>query len=214
MTPRRTPIGGRDIEDDHEPSPARHSRFSLWLMIIILLALPDPRTEAKEAVIFEQIGQMAGVTAYLHVHVELSISSVEAQLNKYYTLLKQHFNEHEAAVTYMTKYLQSNYTYAQKMEIFDDRPEHLPNSSVIRGYIGQWVRIARLHLKDVDDMRQHLGMMRTALPVIPNKVRAKSRKTFRKIPAAVDTMYINTYDGPSEFTSTNPEFEGKKAETR
>jgi hypothetical protein len=42
----------------------------------------------KEAVIFEQIGQLAGVTAYLHVHVELSISSVEAQLAKYHELLQ------------------------------------------------------------------------------------------------------------------------------
>jgi hypothetical protein len=96
---------------------------------------------------------MAGVTAYLHVHVELSISSVEAQLNKYYTLLKQNFNEHEMAVTYMTKYLQSNYTYEQKTHIFNDCPEHLPNGSLIHGFIGQWVQIARLHLKDVDDMR-------------------------------------------------------------
>ncbi len=149
----RTPTGGRDTEDDYDPLPVHHSRFSLLLLIISLLALPDPRTEAKEAVISEQIGQMAGVTAYLHIHVELSISSVEAQQNKYYTLLKQHFNKHEAAMTYMKKYLQSNYTYEQKMHIFDDRPENLPNGSLIRGYIGQWVRIARLHLKDVDDMR-------------------------------------------------------------
>ncbi len=82
------------------------------------------------------------------------------------------------AVAYMTKYLQSNYTYEQKTHIFNDCPEHLPKGSVIRGFIGQWLRIARLHLKDEDDMRQHLGMLRTALPVIPNKVRAKSQKTF------------------------------------
>jgi hypothetical protein len=138
---------------------------------------------------------MAGVTAYLHVHVELSISSVEAQLNKYYTLLKQHFNQHEDAVTYMTKYLQSNYTYEQKSHIFDGCPELLPNGSAIRTFIGQWVKIARLHLKDVEDMRQHLGMLCTALPVIPNKVWAKSRKTFRKMPVTTDTMYIETYDG-------------------
>jgi hypothetical protein len=38
---------------------------------------------------FEQIGQLARITAYLHVHVELSISSVEAQLAKYHQLLKE-----------------------------------------------------------------------------------------------------------------------------
>jgi len=78
MTMSRTPTGGRAAENDDDPPPTRHSRLSLLLLIVILLSLPDPRTEAKEAVIFEQIGQMAGVTAYLHVHVELSISSVEA----------------------------------------------------------------------------------------------------------------------------------------
>jgi hypothetical protein len=43
--------------------------------------------DSKEAVIFEQIGQLAGVTAYLHVHIELSITSVEQQLDKYRQLL-------------------------------------------------------------------------------------------------------------------------------
>jgi hypothetical protein len=37
------------------------------LLIISLLSLPDPWTEAKEAVIFKQISQMARVMAYLHV---------------------------------------------------------------------------------------------------------------------------------------------------
>ena len=180
-------------------------------MIVILLSLPDPRTEAKEAVIFEQIGQMAGVTAYLHVHVELSISSVEAQLNKYHTLLQQNFNDHKAAFAYMTKYLGSNYTSTEKAKIFQDQPSTLPNTTMVRGYIGQWVRIARLHLKDVGDMQQHLGMLRTALPVIPNKLRAKSRKSFRTAPVAADTMYVESYDGPTatEFTSTRTGFEGE-----
>ena len=211
MTRPGIPTGGRAAENDDDLPPARHSRLSLLLLTIILLSLPDPRTEAKEAVIFEQIGQMSGVTAYLHVHVELSISSVEAQLNKYYTLLKQHFNQHEDAMAYMTKYLSSNYTYEQKHSIFDGRPELLPNGSVIRNSIGQWVKVARLHLKDVEDMKQHLGMLRTALPVIPNKVRAKSRKTFRKMPATADTVYAETYDGPAEFASTKTDLEEEDA---
>jgi hypothetical protein len=117
-----TPIGGRAAKHNDDLPPTRHGRFSLLLLTIILLSLPDPQTEAKEAVIFEQIGQMAGVTAYLHVHVELSISSVEAQLNKYHTLLKQNFNDHKAAFSYMTKYLQANYTSTEKAKIFQDQP--------------------------------------------------------------------------------------------
>jgi hypothetical protein len=145
--------GGRADIDNYKPPATCHSCLFLLLLMIVLLALPDPRTEAKEAVIFKQIGQMAGVTAYLHMHVEFSISSVEVQLNKYHTLLKQHFNQNKSAVTYMSKYLQANYTYKQKMHIFNDQPEHLPNGSMIRNFIGQWVRIARLHLKDLDDIR-------------------------------------------------------------
>ncbi len=57
-------------------------------LIPILLALfINAPVESKEAVIFEQIGQLAGVTAYLHVHIELSITSVEQQLDKYRQLL-------------------------------------------------------------------------------------------------------------------------------
>jgi len=154
---------------------------------------------------------MDGVTAYLHVHIEFSISSVEAQLNKYHSLLKQHFNQHEEAVTYMTKYLQSNYTYEQKSHIFDGRPELLPNGSAIRTFICQWVKIARLHVKDVEDRRQHLGMLRTAHPVIPNKVREKSRKSFRKMPVAADMVYVETYNGPAEFALTKTDLEGEDA---
>ncbi len=80
---------------------------------------------------------------------------------------------------------------------------------MVRGYIGQWVRIARLHLKDVADMEQHLGMLRRALSVIPSKLRAKSQKSFRTTPVAADTMYVESYDGPTEFTSTRTGFESE-----
>jgi hypothetical protein len=58
-----TLTGGRTAEDDFDPPLTHHSRLSLLLLIIGLISLPEPRTEAKEAVIFEQIGQMDGVTA-------------------------------------------------------------------------------------------------------------------------------------------------------
>jgi hypothetical protein len=93
--------GGQISEDNYAIPLIGRSHLSLQLLLIRLLAMTDPRTEAKE----EQIGQMAGVTAYLYVHVELSISSVEAQLNKYHTLLKQHFFTHKAALSFMTEYL-------------------------------------------------------------------------------------------------------------
>ena len=61
------------------------ARLRIYCRLIpILLALfANAPVDSKEAVIFEQIGQLAGVTAYLHVHIELSITSVEQQLDKY-----------------------------------------------------------------------------------------------------------------------------------
>jgi hypothetical protein len=64
-------------------------RLSLWirayirLLPLLFLLFDNAPVSSKEAVIFEQIGQLAGVTAYLHVHIELSITSVEQQLSKY-----------------------------------------------------------------------------------------------------------------------------------
>ncbi|MFN9943856.1 MAG: hypothetical protein ACK56I_30720, partial [bacterium] len=74
---------------DRSPGPKRNKTTMPRLLLVFLLSLRLPDIEAKEAVIFEQFGQLAGITAYLHVHVELSISSVEAQLGKYRQLLKQ-----------------------------------------------------------------------------------------------------------------------------
>jgi hypothetical protein len=57
------------------------------LFPLLLPLLINAPVDSKEAVIFEQIGQLAGVIAYLHVHIELSITSVEQQLDKYRQLL-------------------------------------------------------------------------------------------------------------------------------
>jgi len=70
-----------------EPEHRLDKTFNFKFLCCILV-IGNQGLHAKEAVIFEQIGQLAGVTAYLHVHVELSISSVEAQLAKYHELLQ------------------------------------------------------------------------------------------------------------------------------
>jgi hypothetical protein len=70
-----------------EVAAARLLSFRLWtylrLLPFLLALFTNAPVSSKEAVIFEQIGQLAGVTAYLHVHIELSITSVEQQLSKY-----------------------------------------------------------------------------------------------------------------------------------
>jgi len=66
---------------------AARLRMYFRLFLLLLPLVINAPVESKEAVIFEQIGQLARVTAYLHVHIELSITSVEQQLDKYRQLL-------------------------------------------------------------------------------------------------------------------------------
>jgi hypothetical protein len=88
------------------PSPApATSKRPILLFLIFTLSISVPESLAKEAVIFEQIRQLAGITAYLHVHIELSISSVEAQLVKYHQLLKENCNLEIAVLNYMLTYV-------------------------------------------------------------------------------------------------------------
>ena len=65
-------------EDNRDPRlPSRRSIYLRLLLALSVSVIQAPWTESKEAVIFEQFGQLAGVTPYLHVHIELSISSDE-----------------------------------------------------------------------------------------------------------------------------------------
>jgi hypothetical protein len=59
---------------------------------------------SKEAVTFVQLVQLARVTACLHVHIELSISSVEAQLNKHRELVQEHYSSEDAVIKFMSTF--------------------------------------------------------------------------------------------------------------
>ncbi len=82
-------------EDNCDPRlPSRRSIYLRLLLTLSVSVIQTPWTESKEDVIFEQFGQLAGVTAYLHVHIGLSISSVEQQLSKYQQLLVTKLGKH------------------------------------------------------------------------------------------------------------------------
>jgi hypothetical protein len=117
-------------------------------------------------VIFEQVGQLAGVTAYLHVHLELSISSVEAQMEKYQQLLRKHCSTEAAILSYMLAYVNaSDYIRA---EGYGNKPADLPETSLVRENARLWHKIAQLHLRDVEDLEHNVGALRNALPTVPN----------------------------------------------
>ncbi len=124
---------------------------------------------AKEAVIFEQFGQLAGITAYLHVHVELSISSVEAQLGKYRQLLNQNCDSELSVLNYMLTYVNTSITNFTLKKDFPDRPEDFPEKSMIRQNAKLWYKVAQLHLWDLEDMEESIATLRKSLPVVPNR---------------------------------------------
>ncbi len=104
-----------------------------------------------EAVIFEQIGQLARVTSYLHVHMELSIFSVEAQL------LKQNCGTELVVLNYMMTYINASH-YIWK-EVYGDKPEDLPEGSMVRQNAKFWYKVAWLHLGDLGDMENEFATL-------------------------------------------------------
>ncbi len=114
--------------------------------------------------IFEQIGQLAGVTAYLHVHVELSISSIEAQLAKYHELLRTHCALEKAVLNYMMAYVNSSH-YIWK-EVYGDKPEDLPETSTVKENTRLWFKVAKLHIWDLEDMENNIAALRNSLPAV------------------------------------------------
>jgi hypothetical protein len=152
------------------------ARFQMYYRLIpFLLALfVNAPVASKEAVIFEQIGQLAGVTAYLHVHIELSITSVEQQLDKYRQLLMTKLGTEDSIRHFML----SQYEPQVKATVFfsDSRVNlnrtQKPNTeaaNLVRANTMLWKRIADLHLRDVDDIEHHISSLRNALPPIPGR---------------------------------------------
>jgi hypothetical protein len=153
---------------DRLPVPKRNKIMMPRLLLLFLLSFIFPDTGAKEAVIFKQFGQLAGVTAYLHVHVELSISSVEAQLGKYWQLLKENCDSEMAVLNYMLTYANTSISNFTLRKETPDHPGGLSEKSMIHQNAKLWYKVAQLHLRDLEDMEESVATLRKSLPVIPN----------------------------------------------
>jgi hypothetical protein len=145
----------------------RRAKFYFrFLLFLLAVSANTPVGSTKEAVIFEQIGQLARVTAYLHVHIELSISSVEAQLNKYRQLLHEHCSSEDAVVKFMS-------TFPEEDPNLPGRNFTIPSftrpSATIRAQGKLWKKVADLHLRDLDDIEHHVSSLRNPLPPLPNR---------------------------------------------
>jgi hypothetical protein len=151
------------------PAHGKNDLSALHLLLLFVLSLRLPDVGAKEAVIFEQFGQLTGITAYLHVHVELSISSVEVQLSKYRQLLNQNCDSELAVLNYMLTYINTSITNFTLKKDFPDRPEDFPEKSMIWQNAKLWYKVAQLHLRDLEDMVESIATLRKSLPVVPNR---------------------------------------------
>jgi hypothetical protein len=119
---------------------------------------------SKEAVIFEQI---ARVTAYLHVHIELSITSVEQQLTKYQQFLVTKLGTEESISSFMLGQGEYEPKPPPMPGPNDPKPRggnHSPRAAwTVRTNTMLWKRIADLHLHDVDDIEHHISSLWNAL---------------------------------------------------
>jgi hypothetical protein len=152
------------------------------LLLLLLPLIINAPVESKEAVIFEQIGQLAGVTAYLHVYIELSITSVEQQLDKYRQLLVTKLGTEDSICHFML----SQYEPEAKATIFFSDPRVKLNNTqkanseaanLVRANTMLWKRIADLHLRDVDDIEHHISSLRNALRPSLGEIRIRSMST-------------------------------------
>jgi hypothetical protein len=64
-------------------------------LAFLLILLYPQLTLGAEHVIFEQIGQLAGSTSYLHAHITVSVSSIDEQLLAYEKLLRTDYTDYK-----------------------------------------------------------------------------------------------------------------------
>jgi hypothetical protein len=140
------------------------------------------------------------VTAYLHVHIELSITSVEQQLDKYRQLLVTKLGTEDSIRHFML----SQYEPETKATVFFSDPRVRVNgtqkatseaANLVRANTMLWKRIADLHLCNVDDIEHHISSLRNDLPPLhgqsQDQVHIKS--PFVPPPASTDQHLIHPY---------------------
>ncbi len=76
--------------------------------------------------------------------MELSITSMEAQLAQYHELLRQNCGTELAVLNYMMAYVNSSH-YIWK-EVYGDKPEDLPEGSMVRQNAKLWYKVAKMHI--------------------------------------------------------------------
>jgi hypothetical protein len=104
---------------------------------------------------------------------------------KYQQLLRKHCSAEANVLNFMLTYINaSDYIRA---EVYGNKPEDLPQNSLVWENARLWHKIAQLHLRDVEDLEHNVASLRNALPTIPTPVTAESRcqLPMLQLPAAI-----------------------------
>jgi hypothetical protein len=119
----------------------------------------------QESVVFEQIGRMAGATSYVHVHIAISLLSIEAHIVRYLDFLETNFGEVQKAMDYLQQG-HNNTFYKTKY----------PSHNDFARFVGQWVEIAHHHRRETFDMLVQISTLRNIMPDIPETAYRKIKK--------------------------------------
>ena len=140
----------------------------LFLFIYLIFLGPPMYYCATENVIFEQIGLMAGSVSYLHVHIPVSVTSIEEQLRHYNDTLEERFsNTDNVLKVFKGKFTNQTSKYTGKN--FVDHIKLMNNNKDIPdeqlGNVAwMWVQIAANHQQDLQDLQDHVDSLRNLLP--------------------------------------------------
>ncbi len=146
--------------DPQNISPLKRSKILSTLLALLLILLYPQLTLGAEHVIFEQIGQLAGSTSYLHAHITVSVSSIDEQLLAYEKLLKTDYTDYKE-VYELIRHNLGSYQNAENPRNFSDAKLYTAAMS--------WTQMARLHVDDTIDIRDHINSLRNMLPDRPGK---------------------------------------------
>ena len=171
-------------------------RNKLLLLLLFLLCIFHPQlTLGAEHVIFEQIGQLAGSTSYLHAHITISVSSIEEQFLTYEKLLRTDYTDYKKVYDLIRHNL-ANYTRDT------EGPRNFSDARLYMAAVG-WTQMARLHLDDTTDIRDHIDSLRNMLPDQPSKNANKISfdATFSKRYNSAD--YVSDEPRPAKSSETS-----------
>ena len=128
-------------------------------MKLLLLLACGLLCHGRENVIFEQIGEMAGSTSYLHAHITINLTAIHHQIAEYRKALLTHFENRETVSKFIN----------------DSLPANQSNPYVMEYAAHQWTIIARLHERDLIDIEEHALSLRNTLPDVPESPAARNR---------------------------------------